>query len=178
MKEHKLNTESFELDEIESIQLIGEEETVDITVDDTHMFFANEIYTHNSAIDSEIIEADKIADSYAKVMNADFIMSWSRKAKDKLNNTARVHIVKNRFGPDGITFPCKMDTNSGFIQVYDGTSSNGILTTKESNNGALMQKKLLHKKYLENMGVLLPFLLFFNMYSFMHTLLSGLLNMG
>ena len=43
-------------------------------------------------------------------MNADFIMSWSRKSKDKLNNTARCHVMKNRFGPDGITFPCKMDT--------------------------------------------------------------------
>jgi len=69
--------------------------------------------TNRSAIDSEVIEADKIADSYAKVMNADFIMSWSRKSKDKLNDTARAHIMKNRFGPDGITFPCKMNTNTG-----------------------------------------------------------------
>ena len=50
--------------------------------------------TNRSAIDSEVIEADKIADSYAKVMNADFIMSISRKAKDKLNNTARFHVMK------------------------------------------------------------------------------------
>ena len=76
--------------------------------------------TNRSAIDSEVIEADKIADSYAKVMNADFIMSWSRKSKDKLNDTARAHIMKNRFGPDGITFPCKMNTNTGYIEVYDG----------------------------------------------------------
>ena len=78
--------------------------------------------TNRSIIDSEVIEADKIDDSYAKVMNDDFIMSWSRKSKDKLNNTARAHIMKNRFGPDGITFPCKMDTNTGFIEVYEGTS--------------------------------------------------------
>ena len=30
-------------------------------------------------------------DSYAKVMNADFIMSWSRKSKDKLNDTVSSH---------------------------------------------------------------------------------------
>jgi replicative DNA helicase len=108
--------------------------------------------TNRSAIDSDVIEADKIADSYAKVMNADFIMSWSRKSKDKLNNTARAHIMKNRFGPDGITFPCKMDTNTGFIEVYDATSSDGIMAAKESANGQLVQKQLLHKKYVENMG--------------------------
>tara|TARA_R110001592_G_scaffold15722_2_gene68063 strand:+ start:7428 stop:8825 length:1398 start_codon:yes stop_codon:yes gene_type:complete len=108
--------------------------------------------TNRSAIDSEVIEADKISDSYAKVMNADFIMSWSRKAKDKLNNTARAHIMKNRFGPDGITFPCKMDTNTGFIEVYDGQSSEGMLSTKESASGENQRKQLLHKKYVENMG--------------------------
>jgi len=108
--------------------------------------------TNRSAIDSEVIEADKIADSYAKVMNADFIMSWSRKSKDKLNNTARAHIMKNRFGPDGITFPCKMDTNTGFIEVYEGTSAEGILSTKESASGQLERRQLLHKKYVENMG--------------------------
>ena len=108
--------------------------------------------TNRSAIDSDVIEADKIADSYAKVMNADFIMSWSRKSKDKLNNTARAHIMKNRFGPDGITFPCKMDTNTGFIEVYDAASADGIIASKESNNGQMVQKQLLHKKYVENMG--------------------------
>ena len=108
--------------------------------------------TNRSAIDSEVIEADKIADSYAKVMNADFIMSWSRKSKDKLNNTARCHVMKNRFGQDGITFPCKMDTNTGYIQVYDGTSPDGVIAQKEAASGALETKKLLHKKYVENMG--------------------------
>ena len=109
--------------------------------------------TNRSGIDSEIIEADKIADSYAKVMNADFIMSISRKSKDKLNNTARVHIMKNRFGPDGITFPSKMDTYKGMIEIYEATSANGIITTKESADGAAMEKQLLHKKYLETKPV-------------------------
>ena len=108
--------------------------------------------TNRSAIDSEVIEADKIADSYAKVMNADFIMSWSRKSKDKLNDTARAHIMKNRFGPDGITFPCKMNTNTGYIEVYETNSPDGVIATKQSASGQLETKKLLHKKYVENMG--------------------------
>jgi hypothetical protein len=91
-------------------------------------------------------------------MNADFIMSWSRKSKDKLNNTARVHVMKNRFGMDGITFPCKMDTNQGIIQVYESGSPDGIIATKESANGSLVEKQLLHKKYVENMGIFIGFL--------------------
>ena len=109
--------------------------------------------TNRSAIDSDIIEADKIADSYAKVMNADFIMSLSRKAKDKLSNTARVHIMKNRFGQDGITFPAKMDTTHGTIEVYTATSADGVLTQRASANGNEIERQLLHKKYVETMPV-------------------------
>ena len=109
--------------------------------------------TNRTGIDAEVIEADKIADSYAKVMNADFIMSLSRKSKDKLNNTARMHIMKNRFGQDGITFPCKMDTNKGVLEVYAATSSDGIIASKESKNGEVMEKQLLHKKYVENIDM-------------------------
>jgi replicative DNA helicase len=105
--------------------------------------------TNRSGIDADVIEADKIADSYAKVMNADFIMSFSRKSKDKLNNTARAHIMKNRFGPDGITFPCKMDTWTGTIDIYDGNSPDGVIAQKEAASGHLETKKLLHKKYVE-----------------------------
>lgn len=108
--------------------------------------------TNRSAIDSEVIQADKIADSYAKVMNADFIISVSRKDADKLNNTARFHVMKNRFGQDGLTFPAKMDTNKGIIEVYANNSPNGIIATKEAKNGELLQKQLLHKKYVDNMG--------------------------
>ena len=103
------------------------------------------------SVDDEVIGADKIADSYAKVMNADFIMSLSRKASDKLNNTARLHIMKNRFGPDGLTFPCKMNTNDGFLMVYDSKSSDGIITQKEAKNGQEVERQLLHKKYTETM---------------------------
>jgi len=108
--------------------------------------------TNRSGIDSEVIEADKIADSYAKVMNADFIMSWSRKSKDKINDTARAHIMKNRFGQDGITFPCKMNTNKGIIEIYDGNSPQGIITSREAASGAQQQKQELKKKYLDLLG--------------------------
>jgi replicative DNA helicase len=105
--------------------------------------------TNRSAIDSEIIQADKIADSYAKVMNADFILSVSRKDTDKLNNTARVHVMKNRFGPDGMTFPTKMDTNKGIIEIYASNSPNGIIAQKDAKNGEVLSRQLLQKKYME-----------------------------
>ena len=69
-----------------------------------------------SALEEDIIEADKIASSYGKVMVADFLMSLSRKVEDKMSGTGRGHVIKNRFGPDGITLPSKINTNNGQFQ--------------------------------------------------------------
>ena len=108
--------------------------------------------TNRAAIDHEVIQADSVGDSYKKVQTADFIMSVSRKTKDKLSNTGRIHIVKNRFGPDGMTFPAKIDTFTGIMDVFAATSVDGMTSTKDSKNGEGLEKKLLHKKYVENMG--------------------------
>jgi len=117
MNKHNLETEMFDLVEIESIELIGDTNTIDITVEDTHMFFANDIYSHNSGAHSDIIEADKIAGSYDKIMIADFAMSLSRKRGDKLAGTGRIHVIKNRFGSDGMTFSAKINTANGHIDI-------------------------------------------------------------
>tara|TARA_R110000868_G_scaffold20143_3_gene85565 strand:- start:535 stop:1911 length:1377 start_codon:yes stop_codon:yes gene_type:complete len=64
-----------------------------------------------------IIEGDKAAGSYDKIMIADFAISLSRQKKDKLNGTGRFHIMKNRYGADGMTFNVKVDTSTGHIDI-------------------------------------------------------------
>ena len=85
-------------------------------------------------------------------MNADFIMSWSRKSKDKLNNTARCHIMKNRFGPDGITYPAMVNTNTGKIEIYDSTSVNGKQQQTKIDNRDNLMRKMLANKYEDLMN--------------------------
>jgi len=66
-----------------------------------------------------IIEGDKAAGSYDKMMIVDFAMSLSRQKKDKLNGTGRFHIMKNRYGMDGMTFNAKVDTSTGHIEILN-----------------------------------------------------------
>ena len=146
---HNLDPADFIMDEIESIELIGERDTIDITIDDTHMFFANGVYSHNSALEEDIIDAGKIAESYGKVMVADFVISLSRKVTDKLAGTGRWHIIKNRFGPDGITFPSKLNTSNGQFNIYSDTSAHGKDAQKQMDNGNEYARKLLAQKYKE-----------------------------
>lgn len=66
-----------------------------------------------------IIEGDKAAGSYDKMMIADFAISLSRQKKDKVNGTGRFHIMKSRYGMDGMTFNAKVDTSTGHIEILN-----------------------------------------------------------
>jgi hypothetical protein len=46
-------------------------------------------------------------------------MSLSRKRKDKVDGTGRFHIMKNRYGMDGMTFGVKADTSTGHFEVSE-----------------------------------------------------------
>jgi replicative DNA helicase len=107
-----------------------------------------------AALEDDIIEADKIAASYGKVMVSDFIMSLSRKVQDKLSGTGRVHIVKNRFGPDGMTLPSKINTNNGQFQFFEPDTTQGKATKKDMKTGETMMKKNLSEKFKDLGGSL------------------------
>ena len=64
-----------------------------------------------------VIEGDKAAGSYDKMMVADLCLSLSRQKEDKVLGTGRLHVMKNRYGQDGMTYNVKMDTNNGHIEI-------------------------------------------------------------
>lgn len=105
--------------------------------------------TQRSSISEEVIQADKIAESYGKIMIADFVMSFSRTLNDKQTNTGRVHIIKNRFGPDGMTFPAKMNVLEGVLEMYDENSPAGIAARQAMKTSDNLAKKMLHKKFTD-----------------------------
>ena len=102
---------------------------------------------NRSALEEEIIDASKVAEDYSKVMTADFVMSISRQAADKISHTARCHIIKNRFGQDGITLPVHMNTNKGQIDIYESTTQPGKDAQYKMNDKSNIIRKELATKY-------------------------------
>ena len=102
---------------------------------------------NRSALEEEVIDATKVAEAYSKVMTADFVLSISRQAQDKLSHTARCHIIKNRFGIDGITYPMSMNTNLGKIDIYAGNSQPGKAQQGKMDNSEEFKRQLLKSKY-------------------------------
>jgi len=104
----------------------------------------------------KIIEGDKAAGSYDKMMISDFAMSLSRKKEDKVNNTGRYHIMKNRYGMDGLTFSVNADTSTGHFEVFDyqdSEDSEQLSPPSRSNkfdtDVDTFDKQLLRKKFFE-----------------------------
>ncbi len=98
--------------------------------------------TNRSGLTEDIVQAHNISDSYRKIMTADFVLSLARNLNDKANNTARFHVIKNRFGPDGMTLYAHMDSGNGDIRIYDGQSreSQSIQATMEDGENDVKEQ--------------------------------------
>ncbi len=81
----------------------------------------------------DVIEGDKAAGSYDKIMITDFCLSLSRKAKDKVNGTGRFHVMKNRYGMDGLTYGVKADTSTGHFEVHNYNEDDEIITNPKTS---------------------------------------------
>jgi len=114
------------------------------------VFTASQI--NRSGAEDDIITGTKIAGSFSKMMTADFVVSLSRKIEDKLAGTGRWHVIKNRFGPDGMTFPSKANFSTGQIHIYNEDSISGQQTKKEMKGGESLVRKELAQKYKEMNG--------------------------
>ena len=102
---------------------------------------------NRSALEEDVIDASKVAEAYSKVMTADFVVSLSRKIEDKAANTARAHVIKNRFGIDGITYPCSMNTHTGLINVHRPSSKMGVEASKKMRSSEDFMKQSARNAY-------------------------------
>jgi hypothetical protein len=87
-------------------------------------------------------------EDYQKIMIGDFIMSVSRKELDNESKTARIFIIKNRFGVDKFRFPAKFNVYNGSLSIFDPTSLQGKIITEKMNGDSAI-KKALQDRYKE-----------------------------
>jgi replicative DNA helicase len=92
-----------------------------------------------------VIEGDKAAGSYDKMMVADICISLSRQKEDKVLGTGRFHFMKNRYGQDGMTYNVTMDTNNGHIEVTDEYDADDIVNNEQLSPTA----KQISRKFFE-----------------------------
>jgi replicative DNA helicase len=114
---------------------------------------------NRGAAKSDIIEGDNAAGSYEKIMIGDIILSLARKRKDKIEGTGNWHIMKNRYGADGMTFRSRINTSNGYIDIDQNPVDDDDIETGSQNkavndfsNVGAEERQLLQQKFfkLEN----------------------------
>ena len=103
--------------------------------------------TNRTGYNAELVTIESVSEAFSKCFVADFIFTLSRTTEDKNNNSGRFFVAKNRFGPDGLIYPIKMDTSNVSIEVEKDSVDPSTL----NGNPAKAQKDLLKKKYKELM---------------------------
>ena len=90
-------------------------------------------------------------------MIGDIIISLARKRKDKVEGTGNWHIMKNRYGADGMTFRSRINTSNGFIEIDNNpvddddieTSINGSKPVNSFSSVDVEERQLLQKKFFK-----------------------------
>jgi hypothetical protein len=84
-------------DEIISIEECGEEYTIDIMVDSTtHLFFANDILTHNSEFDATDLSMNSASESSGLVATVDGMFGIIQDPMMYTNNEYKLKLLANR----------------------------------------------------------------------------------
>lgn len=108
---------------------------------------------NRAGANDNVIEGDKAAGSYNKMMITDFAMSLSRRRQDKASGTGRFHIMKNRYGMDGVTYAAVIDTSTGHIHIDDKEMSEEDMEkerpVKLNENFDTFDRDILKKKFFE-----------------------------
>ena len=100
--------------------------------------------TNRSGLNAEVVTMESISEAFNKCFVADFICSVSRTAQDKVNNTGRMFVAKNRNGPDGIVYPIMADWSNISMQVLPESSE----TMQDLEEKSLSEHKAdLYKRY-------------------------------
>ena len=85
-------------------------------------------------------------------MITDLSISLSRKKEDKVNGTGRFHIMKNRYGMDGLTYQVGVDTTIGKIEigdVYDDEADTVTPGSSSYNTVDDLDRQMLKNKFFE-----------------------------
>lgn len=106
--------------------------------------------TNRSGLNAEVITMESISEAFNKCFVADFIFSISRTVDDKVANSGRLFVAKNRNGPDGLVFPLFMDTSNVCIKVLEPSEEDEVVEVSVKKQKENLFEK--YKKFKQNNG--------------------------
>jgi hypothetical protein len=123
----------FEIeDEIESIEYIGELETVDIDVSGNRLFYANDILVHNSSVDEVEFDHSHIAGGLSKIQTADNVIGIFSSIAMRERGRVQIQFMKTR-SSSGVGQKVDLDFNIDSLRIRDLEEDEDDAETHTSN---------------------------------------------
>lgn len=104
--------------------------------------------SNRSGIEAQVVLGDAAAHSLGKLQIADFVLSISRTQQDKVSDTARFAVIKNRGGRDGMVFNGVVNLDIGKIEMFDTFTQNSIQARKKMDDNSLIMKDRIRERLL------------------------------
>lgn len=124
----------FEIeDEIVSIECIGEMDTIDINVSGNRLFYANDILTHNSAVEEIEYDHSHIAGGISKINTSDNVIGIFTSNAMRERGRYQVQFMKTRSSSGvGSKVDLKFDVDTLRITDLEDGDEDAITTTTAS----------------------------------------------
>jgi len=124
--------ETFEWDEIVSIEYAGIEDTIDINVTGDRLFWANDILAHNSAVEEIEFDHSHISGGISKINTADNVFGIFTSRAMKERGQYQIQCMKSR-SSTGVGQKIDLEYNIETMRITDeGGDSNDTRFSKPS----------------------------------------------
>ena len=107
------------MQKITSIEVIGDRETLDISVDGDHLFFANGVLTHNSGHNNSDVDMDNVAESFGLNATVDFLAALISNENLEQSDQMMVKQLKNRYRDKGKDTKFIIGVKKKFMKLFD-----------------------------------------------------------
>ena len=141
--------------EVVSIEEIGEMDMIDIEVSGNHLFYANDILTHNSNSD---VGLEDTSESFGLPATADFMFALIKQSDEMADlNQIVVKQLKNRFNDPGVNAKFVIGVDRSKMRLYDVEQSAQTLQEDKPvmDNGKFMsedsERSMPKKKFNKSM---------------------------
>ena len=112
------NEQINEWDEIVSIDYIGLEDTIDINVSGDRLFYANEILTHNCAVDEVEFDHSHISGGLSKIQTADNVFGIFTSRAMRERGRYQIQLMKTR-SSSGVGQKIDLEFNIDSLKITD-----------------------------------------------------------
>lgn len=136
----ELNTDNYldEMDEIVEIEYIGEQDTIDINVSGNRLFYANDILTHNSAVEEVEFDHSHISGGISKINTADNVFGIFTSRSMRERGQYQIQLMKTR-SSSGVGQKIDLQFDVDTLKIFDD-GSNGDDRAPVSSASSLLNK--------------------------------------